>query len=61
MFRRKIKHTQRYQEIINAFLKNGLSHFLFRVGLIDREKRPQNSEENNHLKDMGKRLCSTLQ
>ncbi|GIN20976.1 MAG TPA: AarF/ABC1/UbiB kinase family protein [Bacillus bacterium] len=61
MFRRKIKHTQRYQEIINAFLKNGLSHFLFRVGLIDREKRPQNSEENNNLKDMGMRLCSTLQ
>lgn len=61
MFRRKIKHTQRYQEIINAFLKNGLSHFLFRVGLIDREKRPQNSEGNNNLKDMGMRLCSTLQ
>ncbi|MBD8004712.1 ABC1 kinase family protein [Bacillus norwichensis] len=61
MIRRRIKHTQRYQEIINAFLKNGLSHFLFRMGLIDRSKKPQSSEENINLKDIGTRLRSTLQ
>lgn len=61
MIRRRIKHTQRYQEITNAFLKNGLSHFLFRMGLIDRSKKTQNSEENIHLKDIGIRLRSTLQ
>lgn len=61
MFRRKIKHTQRYQEIINAFLKNGLSHFLFRIGLINRSKKPQNTDEDMNLKDMGIRLRATLQ
>lgn len=61
MLKRRIKHTQRYQEIINAFLKNGLSHFLFRIGLIDRAKKAQDTEENMNLKDMGIRLRTTLQ
>lgn len=61
MFRRRIKHTQRYQEIINAFLKNGLSHFLFRMGLIDRSKTAQITEENINLVDLGIRLRTALQ
>jgi ubiquinone biosynthesis protein len=61
VFKRRIKHTQRYQEIINAFLKNGLSHFLFRIGLLDRAKKAQDTEENMNLKDMGIRLRTTLQ
>lgn len=61
MFRRRIKHTQRYQEIINAFLKNGLSHFLFRMGLIDRSKTAQITEENINLVDIGIRLRAALQ
>lgn len=61
MFRRRIKHTQRYQEIINAFLKNGLSHFLFRMGLIDRSKTAQITEENINLVDLGIRLRAALQ
>ncbi|VEF49108.1 ABC1 family protein [Bacillus freudenreichii] len=61
MFRRKLKHTQRYQEIINTFLKNGLSHFLFRIGVIDRSKKAENSDVDLNLKDIGVRLRATLQ
>ncbi|RST72513.1 AarF/ABC1/UbiB kinase family protein [Siminovitchia acidinfaciens] len=61
MFRRKLKHTQRYQEIINTFLKNGLSHFLFRMGVIDRSKKTENSDVDLNLKDIGVRLRATLQ
>lgn len=61
MFRRKFKHTQRYHEIINTFFKNGLSHFLFRMGLIDRAKKAENSDVNLNMKDIGVRLRAALQ
>ncbi|MFS0647298.1 ABC1 kinase family protein [Siminovitchia sp. 179-K 8D1 HS] len=59
MFRRRIKHTQRYQEIINAFLKNGLGHLLFRIGLIDRSGKTRDTNET--MKDLGIRLRTALQ
>lgn len=59
MLRKRITHTQRFQEIINRFLKNGFSHFLFRIGLTDRPKQDDNS--NLHVKDIGIKLRQTLQ
>ncbi|MBM7713198.1 ubiquinone biosynthesis protein [Bacillus thermophilus] len=59
MLGRRMKHTQRYQEIINAFLKNGLGHLLFRIGLIDRTGKTRDTKDN--MKDLGIRLRTTLQ
>lgn len=59
MLKNKIKHTQRYQEIINAFLKNGFSHILFRIGLTS--KRIDSSNGNMNLTDIGIKLRYTLQ
>lgn len=59
MFKKKIKHTHRYQEIINAFLKNGFSHILFRIGLTS--KRADHSNGNMNLSDIGIKLRYTLQ
>ncbi|MEJ8776777.1 ABC1 kinase family protein [Pseudogracilibacillus sp. ICA-222130] len=59
MFRRRMKHTQRFQEVLNTFLKNGFSHFLFRIGLTDRKKYSETSDMN--LQDIGSKLRNTLQ
>ena len=59
MFRRRMKHTQRFQEVLNTFLKNGFSHFLFRIGLTDRKKYSETSDMN--LQDIGSKLRDTLQ
>lgn len=63
MFRKKIKHTQRYQEIINAFIRNGLSHFLFRMDLTKRATREmeKGTEIDMNLQDIGQKLRHTLQ
>ena len=55
MFGRKIKHAQRYQEIINAFLRNGFSYVVFRLGLTDQasSKRLKESEEDMNLRTIG--------
>lgn len=60
MIGKRIRHTKRYQEVINAFMKNGFSHFLFRLGLTDRVKG-EKRERTNNLHDIGKRLRETLQ
>lgn len=59
MFRRRVKHTQRFQEVLNAFLKNGFSHFLFRMGLTERRKTDE--EINMNFQDIGIKLRKTLQ
>src|SRR5699024_10127344 len=59
MFRRRVKHTQRFQEVLNAFLKNGFSHFLCRIGLIDRERT--SDDINMNMQDIGMNLRNTLQ
>jgi len=63
MFRKKIKHTQRYQEILNAFIRNGLSHFLFRMGLTKRAatEMKKDTEIDMNLQDIGVKLRHTLQ
>lgn len=63
MFKKRIRHTRRFQEIINAFLKNGFSHFLFRLGLTERDMKKGNEDEDWSRKDqdVGKRLRYTLQ
>lgn len=63
MIGKKIKHTKRYQEIVNVFMKNGFSHFLFRIGFTDRGLASglDNDEVNTNLKNIGKRLRHALQ
>ena len=53
MFGRKIKHAQRYQEIINAFLRNGFSYLVFRLGLTDQSssKKLKNPKINMNLRN----------
>src|SRR5699024_7731167 len=38
MFQKGIKHSKRYQEIVNTLIKNGLSHLLYRIGLTSKKK-----------------------
>lgn len=58
MFGKRIKHAQRYQEIINAFLRNGFSYFVYRLGLSDKQ---QDTDNNMNLRTMGVKLRQTLQ
>lgn len=63
MFRKRIRHTKRYQEILNAFILNGFSHFFYRIGLtknIDRSKR-SDADVNLNAKDIGVKLRQTFQ
>lgn len=63
MFGRKIKHAQRYQEIINAFLRNGFSYLVYRLGLTDQSssKKPNEAETNMNLRTVGEKLRNILQ
>ncbi|MFC4559776.1 ABC1 kinase family protein [Virgibacillus kekensis] len=63
MLGKKIRHTKRYQEIVNVFMKNGFSHFLFRIGVADRglAQGMETTELNTNLKSIGKRLRQALQ
>ncbi len=63
MLRKKIKHTQRYQEIINAFIRNGFSHFLFKMDLTKRASKDtvEGADIDTNLQDMGLKLRHTLQ
>lgn len=55
-----LRHTRRFQAIINAFLKHGFGHFLFRLGLINRKSSKLDGVEMN-MQDIGMRLRRTLQ
>lgn len=63
MIRKGMRHTKRYQEILNAFIRNGFSHFLFRIGLMDRlsPEDKRNATIDMNLRDVGKKLRETLQ
>lgn len=61
MIPRKMKNAQRSQEIINVLLKNGFSHVLFRLGLIDRKLTAHDKEADLNLYHVGKKLCNALE
>ncbi|MBB4824695.1 ubiquinone biosynthesis protein [Sporosarcina luteola] len=61
MFKNKLKHSKRLQEILNAFLKNGLSHFLFRLGLSKQDSTESGPIEQVNLHDIGVKLRQALQ
>lgn len=63
MIRDRLRHTKRYRQIINAFIKNGFGHVMFRVGLADRKltKGKESIDTDPNMKDVGKRLRHALQ
>lgn len=61
MIPRKMKNAQRSQEIINVLLKNGFSHVLFRLGLIDRKLTTHDKEADLNLYHVGKKLRNALE
>ncbi|MDN4606719.1 ABC1 kinase family protein [Sporosarcina highlanderae] len=56
----KIRHTKRFKEIIYAFIRNGLSVFLFRLGLISRNASKHDTTDMN-MQEIGDKLRLTLQ
>lgn len=46
MLGKRLKHAQRYQEISNAFLRNGFSHLVYRLG-ITKHSLPSNNQETD--------------
>ncbi|MDY0393385.1 AarF/UbiB family protein [Virgibacillus halophilus] len=63
MLGKRLRHTKRYQEIINVFLKNGFSHFLYRLGLTRSASSGRHTDAaiNMNMQDIGKKLCHTFQ
>ncbi|WHT49850.1 AarF/ABC1/UbiB kinase family protein [Sporosarcina thermotolerans] len=56
----KIRHTKRFKEIIHAFLRNGLSRFLLRLGLITRNESKHDTSDMN-MQEIGEKLRQALQ
>src|SRR5699024_886914 len=55
---------KRYREIVNVFIKNGLSHLLYRIGLTDNTLKTATTDEkniNNNLMHLGTKLRLSLQ
>lgn len=64
MFQKEIRHSKRYQEIVNVFIKNGLSHILFRIGITDKRinaHKVRDEKVNNNLINLGGKLRLSLQ
>jgi len=64
MFQKGIKHSKRYQEIVNTFIKNGLSHLLFRIGITDHRikgSKDKHQKIDDNLINLGERLRLSLQ
>lgn len=62
MFGKRLKHAHRYQEIINAFLKNGFGYFVYRLGLSESKAATNlQPDENLNLRSIGERLQTILQ
>lgn len=61
---KRLRHTMRYREILNAFFKNGFSHVLYRLGLTEQRKKSDEEIEmqgNTNLQDVGVKLRRALQ
>lgn len=63
MVQNRLKQHRRYQEIVNTFVKNGLSHILFRLGLTEKRMGRKDSENKleENLSDIGVKLRHSLQ
>lgn len=64
MFQTGIRHSKRYQQIINTFIKNGLSHLLYRIGITGNKKVLPDDEHkdiNENLMNLGAKLRVSLQ
>lgn len=64
MFLKGIRHSKRYREIVNVCIKNGLSHFLYRLGITgDRINKAKDKDEKrgDNLTHLGERLRLALQ
>ena len=63
MAHNRLKHHRRYQEIINTFIKNGLSHVLYRIGLTDKSNSKKDDDEklDGNLTNIGEKLRNSLQ
>lgn len=63
MFGKRMKHAHRYQEIINAFLRNGFSYLVYRLGFTDQSiiNKTKEAELNMNLQTAGNKLRHTLQ
>lgn len=64
MFQTTIRHSKRYQEIINVLIKNGLSHLLYRIGLTRQKAvsiEDEDLESNHTLVNLGTKLQKSLQ
>lgn len=58
----RIKHRQRYQEITNAFLRNGFSYFIYRIGLSNHVfPKERDAKEHMSKKTIGIKLREVLQ
>ena len=60
MYKINLRHTQRFQGIVNAFLRHGFGHILFRLGLTSRKTSKLEGNDMN-MQDIGMRLRKTLQ
>lgn len=63
MLGKRLKHAHRYQEIVNAFLRNGFSYFVYRLGLTNQilSKKQQESEKHMNKQTIGIKLRNILQ
>lgn len=59
----RIRHLQRYQEIIQAFVRNGFSYVVKEVGLLDKIpfRKKCDEEESAGEKTTGERICLLLE
>jgi ubiquinone biosynthesis protein len=58
----RFKHAQRYQEITNAFLKNGFSYFVYRLGLSNQIfPKHHDTKERMSKQTIGIKLREVLQ
>lgn len=64
MIQKGIRHSKRYREIVNVFIKNGLSHLLYRIGLTDNKIKTAKTDQkniNDNLMHLGNKLRLSLQ
>ena len=58
----RFKHAQRYQEITNAFLRNGFSYFVYRLGLSNQVfPKEQDAKDRMSKQTIGIKLREILQ